>query len=389
MTSFVIHYHNPQNVSWFNGKHSGYGTLAEAAREASQNRQRLVVLIPGEQVLLTTAHIPGSRQQAVQAVPFVLEEHLADEPEDLHFSLGSKDNNDNWPIAIIAREYFNNILKELTETGLKPQAIITDILALPHHANEWTVWQDNNWLKIRTGDFSGYAVETENYPWLISKLLETSIAPEKITFIGKEPPVANIRAELNNLPVKFCPAPPLWQIDDNGRHTSAINLLQGEYQPNCQWQKIWQWRIPAVLIGVIIIIYGTMLFTKELNLRNVDKNLSANMVKIYRQTFPASRHIINPRIQMKQQLDKLTAARQNTFSTLLTAFYPALNSNQSPTVLELQFNDRQLEIHLSSKNINSMDAAMTRVSDNFSGKVQLHDVTSGKDGVQATMVLTK
>ena len=65
------------------------GTLAEAAEAVEGRRATLVV--PGDDVLLAEAVVPGaSPVRAQQAVPFALEEQLADDVERLHFALGTK-----------------------------------------------------------------------------------------------------------------------------------------------------------------------------------------------------------------------------------------------------------------------------------------------------------
>ena len=62
------------------------GTLSQAAGEAAA--RRVVVLVPGSEVLLAEIRVPGTnRQKVLRAIPYALEEQVAEDVEALHLSL--------------------------------------------------------------------------------------------------------------------------------------------------------------------------------------------------------------------------------------------------------------------------------------------------------------
>ena len=66
------------------------GSLADAATQA--HGRRLTAFVPGEQVSLFLADIPSrSLQKVQQAVPFLLEDKLAEDADVLHFAAGLRD----------------------------------------------------------------------------------------------------------------------------------------------------------------------------------------------------------------------------------------------------------------------------------------------------------
>jgi len=76
------------------------GCWEDAAEEVEG--RRAVVILPGDDVLLAEATIPGgSQSRAQQAVSFVLEDQVADDIDELHFALGAKGKDDTYPVAII------------------------------------------------------------------------------------------------------------------------------------------------------------------------------------------------------------------------------------------------------------------------------------------------
>src|SRR5580658_2079691 len=68
--------------------------------------RRVCVLVPGADVLLAEPDVPvkaGAKLQ--QLVPYALEEHLAEDIDDLHFSIGRRtsDSGARAPVAVVAR----------------------------------------------------------------------------------------------------------------------------------------------------------------------------------------------------------------------------------------------------------------------------------------------
>ena len=64
--------------------------------------RRIVVLVPGEEVALHEARVPGhNRQRVLRVVPYALEEELASDVEDLHFALGRSLGGERYPVAVV------------------------------------------------------------------------------------------------------------------------------------------------------------------------------------------------------------------------------------------------------------------------------------------------
>src|SRR6516162_11231449 len=87
--------------------------------------RRVCVLVPGAEVLLAEPEVPvkaGAKLQ--QLVPYALEEHLADDIEDLHFALGKRSaDSSRVPVAVVARALLDQWLAELRGAGLEPDAL--------------------------------------------------------------------------------------------------------------------------------------------------------------------------------------------------------------------------------------------------------------------------
>ena len=99
------------------------GTLAEAAADAGE--RSVIGLVPATDVLTTTIHMPiRSVSKLRTALPFALEENLADDVGDLHFAIGERRENNRIPVAVVADGRMSGWLERFREVGLEP-AVLT------------------------------------------------------------------------------------------------------------------------------------------------------------------------------------------------------------------------------------------------------------------------
>ncbi|MBT8063156.1 MAG: type II secretion system protein GspL, partial [Gammaproteobacteria bacterium] len=119
------------------------GPLENAAGEGAG--LRVVALVPGTECLLTRVRIPGNkRQKLLRAVPYALEDQLSDEVENLHFALGDRDGDGQWPVAVISRAYLESLLETLSGAGLDVQQVIPEVLAIPYNQGDYSVLVHND-----------------------------------------------------------------------------------------------------------------------------------------------------------------------------------------------------------------------------------------------------
>ncbi len=121
-----------QAVSWIavdsNGTRTSApisGPLDEAVSDVGD--RSVIVLVPATTVLTTTANIPikgGSRLLA--ALPFALEEQLADDIDDLHFAAGTRRDSGQIPVAVVAHDQMSDWLDRLDEAGLSVSKIVPE-----------------------------------------------------------------------------------------------------------------------------------------------------------------------------------------------------------------------------------------------------------------------
>ena len=335
------------------------GTLREAAGMASG--LRVSVLAPGSDCLLTTASIPGSnRQKLLRAVPYALEEQLTVDVEDLHFALGPPLGDDRHAVLVIAIQRMESILDACREAELDVTRVIPEQLAIPCQASATCVVVDNDVALVRTGSYSGYAADSEN----LGLLLSCQPAPEDEATAGELRIYKPAGSELPDLGAVAEKA----VVEDYhgsalgllaaGAGSPTIDLLQGPYSRSQEWGKLWRpWRATAALLLAGFVVSNVVTGVDYFRLGKQQEALNTRIDEIYRQTFPAAKRVVNPRVQMQQQLELLLRRQGggDGFMTLLARAGDVLRSNKSIEISGASFRAGRLDVDLTANNLQVLD----------------------------------
>ena len=106
----------------------GTGTLAEARNDIGD--REVIVLVPSAEVLTTSVDIPVKGNKLNAALPYALEEYLAEDVDSLHFAAGKKRSSGRTPVSVVSRQKMDDWLGELTAAGIEPHSIIADSYGL-------------------------------------------------------------------------------------------------------------------------------------------------------------------------------------------------------------------------------------------------------------------
>lgn len=318
--------------------------------------QQVIVLLPSTEVLLTAVEIPQmSLYRLQQAVPYALEEQVAEDIEDLHFALGGRDTAKRLHVAVVAQRILDKYLNELRTDGITAMVILPEVFAVPL-TDGWSVMQFGQRVVIRTGKHAGFAVEEEH----LAMLLALSELPSQITLFGKVTESVRLAMVGLNIPIFEQEAAEnilitaIYQVP-------LLNLLQGKYQPIQHTARWWRpWRLTAALLLILGMLKITDLAISYQQLQQHAEQLNQQIEQIYRQTFPQAQKIVNPRVQMEQQLKDLTAKTTRApaahFLVMLNQLSPLLMKITQLNVREIHFQNGKLELNLEVADIANLEA---------------------------------
>ena len=91
----------------------------------------VIVLVPSAEVLTTTVDMPikgGAKLQA--ALPYALEEFLADDVDQLHFAAGTRYSSGLIPVSVVSREKLEQWISWLQKADIEANSIVADLYGL-------------------------------------------------------------------------------------------------------------------------------------------------------------------------------------------------------------------------------------------------------------------
>lgn len=362
------------------------GTLSEAA-DAVEGR-RATLLVAGDDVLLAEATVPGaSAMRAQQAIPFALEEQLADDVDELHFALGPKDKGDVWPVAVLTRETMDRIAERCAAASLRPTEIVPEPLALPlaggvtagggrgrnravkpapvdgeAAANEpgrtlWSALLDGERAVVRLGRHRGFSGEADFVPLMLdgarrdlaadtmATLRLHRIRPESTLDVpaGVDLEIINCESALALYAAGLASAP-------------RINLLQGDYSPKQKFDQAWKpWRWTAGLAACLAVVLFAGKWLDYRRLAEREAQIDAAIVETFERALPGTR-LQRPVRQMQGALERIGAGGGDTFVLRTEQIAASLATQPQTTLRSIGYRDGRFDLDLTTDDLPTLDA---------------------------------
>jgi general secretion pathway protein L len=353
----------------------GLSTLTERA-----GNRPVDVLVPAAAMTLTSVHLPEKGQrQALKALPFMLEEALADDVDAMHFTVGPRDG-DALSVVAVAHEQMQTWLSCLTEAGLKVKRIVPDCLALPLQECQWAAMNFGNELLLRTGLASGQSLPL---PWLPIALEQLKPAQGEVSVAS----YTEMQLEGVELKPQSLELPML--VLARGILHAPVNLLSGVYTPKREYSKqLVMWKSAAIVIAIACVL---ALVNKGLTIHQVNgqvADLKAQSESIYQQVIPGNSRIVNLRSQMESQLRALQGQGSGAeFFAMLDGLQDAFKQvpELKPNSLRFESARNEIRMQVSAKNYAQIEKFKEIVGRRF--QLDGGTMNSGEEQVTSTLTL--
>ncbi len=356
------------------------GVLADAAAEATG--LRVVVLVAGGECLLTQAQIPGrNRHKIVRALPYALEEQLSDEVENLHFALGDLQPDGGWPVAVISRTYLDTLTAALAGCALDVQQMVPEQLAVPYTEGEISALVIGDMALVRTGELAGFAVDIDNLGVLLTMQQDAEALPRLRLYVHEAMFAPETDGYAGETLIDSWTGDPL-SLLAAGLSERSINLLQGEYSRSGNWQQLWKpWRATAALLLAGVLVSFTATGIEYFRLGKENERLRAEIENIFRQASPETRRMVNPRVQMQQQLDSLqgSGTSDNSFLVLLARTGAVLREVSGLELAAITYRSGRLDLDMKIDSLQVLDQLKQSLTGAGGLEVDIQSATAGSD----------
>ncbi|AZL85986.1 type II secretion system protein GspL [Aliivibrio salmonicida] len=267
--------------------------------------QRIVsVLLPSSDVLLREVAIPeGAARQFSSMLPFIIEDDLAQDVDDLHIVIIKK-NNKTAQIAIVEHEKMDTWITQLKDAEIHAKQWLPDVLALPYQEDGLSLVQLNDQWLIRHQEHQGAVAESSWVSVLLDGMvifanaqkLESQSDVDEAE--SESTPVVVIHAyspceiEIDNAEVHIESPELVMQLLAEGAIHSKVNILTGRYRPQSSWRKHWRiWQKVILAFGLVMVAFVGQHISEVQKLEQHSVALRAESERIFREIFPAKRKI--------------------------------------------------------------------------------------------------
>lgn len=410
MNEFLIIHYKPGHKSnlqyWAMGADQhpsitlGHGSLDEL--KAIARGKKVSVLIDAHYTTLESVKIPSkNRSKQLQAIPFAMEDQLAEDIEDTHFALGKASDN-TVPVIAIKRELLQNTIDLFNQQNIHIEALTADSIALPGSDSHWSILLDEDSALIKTGSSQAHCCDRENLTVILQALLsqnsnadDNNIQPDTITYYYKE---SDTEAEtlLQDFDIKLEKQPyknhALEIFVQHLKEVQSFNLLQGEFTPkrdsSVTWLKPWKSVAIAASIWMILHLGYNGMLAADLEKKNLV--LTKQIETEFKRAVPDARKMTNMQKRVERRLKDLQSGGAGSsaggFLQILSKVSPALSKNDRTNIKAAVYRNNYIDIDLSAKSLQDIEKLKDKLTA-IPGIKTVLSTTVEKDNVQGRLRL--
>ncbi|VAW86005.1 hypothetical protein MNBD_GAMMA17-1103 [hydrothermal vent metagenome] len=364
---------------------------------------RVIVIVPAIELSLMSAAVPSrNRQRILSAVPYILEDQLASDVEQLHFVIGSPDANGQVATAVVEHQTMVRWLELLRTNGVEPHMIVADLCCLPvSETPQWTLLLEDNSALLSTGYNRGFAVDRDNLMLMLRSMLQAceqaADAPEQLRLVSSTGSADDLAlaAQLSEFDLVVSredeAADALALFAQGLDEKQTLNLLQGQYSRRDQMGKLLRpWRAAAAMLVVLVLFSGGMTVVDYFELRGEQTALKKHIEQTYLASCPGAKRIVNAKAQMTQCLKKLRGGGESSDDGLLVMLSSVGDALKAAGGLQLQrisYRNGKLDMALAIADIQVLDQLKQRMMKDAGLQVEILSATSRDNRVEARLQL--
>ncbi len=407
--TLLIHYNinNAQRATWslcnaageLTGKIST-GSLAELAEIADDHP--IIVLLNSQCLHINQLQLPTQNmQKLLKAVPFAIEEFIADDIDNFHFVVAKNKHDNATSVVGINSNTLEKIVQIFQDANINVEKIVPDVLCLAADSKQWACLHYENTCYLQTDITNGLMFSPELLPYVLKNKLqdESQTRPEKILLFSEQENTSafdTLNAEniLDDDDIEVSRivynTHPLVVFCGNYKQALPLNLLQQAFKPKRKTSGYWQhWRLAASLAAIWLTLHLGLTGFQRAQLNQENIITKATIEKIYKKSFPKSRKIVNPRVQMEQKLEALKGSAGNSNKGLIfllaESFGTLGQDKKNITLQSLTFRNNRMDIGLESSNLQAIENLNKNLNNNKKIKSEITSSSSEKNKVKGNL----
>jgi len=312
-----------------------------------QRRMNVGFALPASDVRLLPVTISADEKKHVaSSLPFMLEEQVAADIEDLHFAHTAGDQ-DTLSVGIVATSRMESWQALVAEfPGISQW--IPEPLLLPWQEGEWCLVLEAQGAIARIGRCEGFGIEREMLSTMLECAAQEGEPPQAVIIYGSD------QAADTALVPETLRDSVQWRRGNlysalllNDKEEKPLNMLQGAFAPRLPLKRWWrQWRAVAAVFAVGLAVQLIATYAEYRGLRSENLALRSAVEASYRTAYPRG-SAPDPEKQLRRQLDALRGSAQSSgFISLMERVGSVIASRPGTSIATINYNDKADEMRM-------------------------------------------
>jgi len=369
------------------------GPLEEAQKDVGD--REVIVLVPAGETSTLACDLPAKGARLRAALPFALEEQVADEIENLHFAPGPRRAAGDLAVVVVAHDKMSAWLARLQEAGIRAARLIPEDHGLAFVPNTLSMLVAENQVVFNNGADLAFVMQGVTP---IDALMAAGILGENgLTDAATENPRhllvyceptdeqrfseewSRLRQYLDSVDINLLPDGVLPRLAVTVASGSGVNLLQGRYGESTDVGALVRpWRYVAMLLVALGVLGIAGKGIDYVRLTSEEAALKEQFTAEYRKIRPDdTREVMDP-------LGTVTSIRRSfgapgsapaVFLPLLQQLALAMQENKDADIQAISYRAGVVDVRLTAPDVATLDRIEKGISqsDRFSATIQSTD----------------
>ena len=256
-------------------------------------KRSCIALLPGNECLIKRVEIPkGAARQFDSMLPFLLEDEVAQDIEDLHLTILDKDAT-HATVCGVERDWLKQALDTFREANIIFRKVLPDTLALPLEDQGISALQiDQHWL-LRQSNYQAVSI---NEAWLAMFLQSDWVAlddeEQSPTIFSYTALPSDDVQQQSGIEWQAKPAELVMSLLSQQAITSGVNLLTGTFKTKSSFSKYWRvWQKVAIAACLLVAVIVTQQVLKVQQYEAQAEAYRTESERIFRSVLPGKQRI--------------------------------------------------------------------------------------------------
>lgn len=352
----------------------------------------VVVLVPVEDCLLLEAEVAArGAEQLARAIPFAVEDQLAEPVEALHFSALPHPRGHGQLVAAVRRERLRGWLDDLAARGVRPDGMLVDALLLAPVTDGARVLVEEERALVRAGAARAFAATPDELPdWLaLADLPRDADGRTRLHVAGARLPALDAARFI--VERDAADADPLTVLVAGLRGAVAPDLLTGAFAPRHRGEPVRRlWRATvAAAIGALLLGFGALLLDR-VRLAHRVSALEGEIASVYAGIYPGAAVPANAVDRARADYRALGGApAQGGALELLATVAPVLGASPQVFVKGVAYRGGVLELVLLAPGVAALDAVRESIATLPGLGAELAAASASERGTEGRLRVTR